>query len=77
MHPRKGSLHQLPTQDKLTQWFMERARDGHGRSRKRIIVALVRKLLVALWRLTPLTVEKGPSRSLGCRCGNTSIAAGP
>jgi len=36
---------------KLTKWFMERTRDGHGRNRKRMIVALARKLLVALWRL--------------------------
>ena len=38
-------------ESKLTRWFMERTRDGHGRSRKRMIVALARKLLVALWRL--------------------------
>ena len=38
-------------ESKLTQWFMERTGDGHGRNRKRMIVALARKLLVALWRL--------------------------
>ncbi len=36
---------------KLTLWFKERTKDGHGRNRKRMIVALARKLLVALWQL--------------------------
>ncbi|MCY3725028.1 MAG: hypothetical protein OXF95_00105 [Rhodobacteraceae bacterium] len=36
---------------KLTLWYRERTRDGHGRNRRRMIVALARKLLVALWQL--------------------------
>ena len=35
---------------KLTLWFQEKTRDGHGRNRRRMIVALARKLLIALWR---------------------------
>ena len=35
----------------LAQWFQTRAADGHGGTRKTMIVALVRKLLIALWRL--------------------------
>jgi transposase len=35
----------------LSLWFHERARLG-GRMRKTIIVALARKLLIALWRYT-------------------------
>ncbi|MDE2673619.1 MAG: IS110 family transposase [Paracoccaceae bacterium] len=36
---------------KLTLWYREGTRDGHGRNRRRMIVALARKLLVALWQL--------------------------
>jgi transposase len=39
----------------LAQWFAARTTDGRGRTRKTMIVALARKLLIALWRL----VEKG------------------
>jgi transposase len=35
---------------KLTQWFVERFSAGGSRSRRVGIVALARKLLVALWR---------------------------
>jgi transposase len=35
----------------LAQWFQTRAADGRGGTRKTMIVALARKLLVALWRL--------------------------
>ncbi len=34
----------------LTLWFQERVRQDHGRIRKVAIVALARKLLVALWK---------------------------
>lgn len=34
----------------LTLWFQERVRQDHGRVRKVAIVALARKLLVALWK---------------------------
>jgi len=35
----------------LAQWFQTRAADGRGSTRKTMIVALARKLLIALWRL--------------------------
>lgn len=34
----------------LTRWFRERVRDIKGRIRRIAIVALARKLMVALWR---------------------------
>ena len=34
----------------LSQWFRERAGKGRGRIRRITIVALARKLLIALWR---------------------------
>jgi transposase len=36
----------------LTQWFRTRTVDGRGDTRKTMIVALARKLLIALWRMT-------------------------
>jgi transposase len=35
----------------LTAWFWKRASDGRGGTRKTMIVALARKLLIILWRL--------------------------
>ena len=35
----------------LAQWFRARAADGRSGTRKTMIVALARKLLVALWRM--------------------------
>jgi transposase len=35
----------------LAQWYRERTANGRGDTRKTMIVALARKLLVALWRL--------------------------
>src|ERR1700731_819517 len=35
----------------LAQWFAARTADGRGGTRKTMIVALARKLLIALWRL--------------------------
>ncbi len=35
----------------LAQWYRERTRDGRSDIRKTMIVALARKLLIALWRL--------------------------
>ena len=34
----------------LTHWFLERVKRNGGRLRKTTIVALARKLLVALWK---------------------------
>ncbi|MBB4373053.1 transposase [Bradyrhizobium sp. cir1] len=36
----------------LAQWFRTRAADARGGTRKTMIVALARKLLIAFWRLT-------------------------
>jgi transposase len=38
-------------QSGLAQWYRERTRDGRGDTKKTMIVALARKLLIALWRL--------------------------
>ena len=35
----------------LAQWYRERTADARGDTRKTMIVALARKLLIALWRL--------------------------
>jgi transposase len=35
----------------LAQWFHARTADGRGGTRKTMIVALARKLLIAFWRL--------------------------
>jgi transposase len=40
-------------QSALTQWFKERVKRNGGRLRKTTIVALARKLLVALWIAQP------------------------
>jgi transposase len=42
----------------LAQWFRMRTADARGRTRKAMIVALARKLLIALWRL--VTVGEMP-----------------
>jgi len=44
-------LHNQPS-SVLSLWFHERVRRVGGRMRKTIIVALARKLLIALWRYT-------------------------
>ncbi len=38
----------------LTQWFQARTADKRGSTRKTMIVALARKLLIALWRLVTM-----------------------
>jgi transposase len=43
----------------LALWFQARAADGRGTTRKTMIVALARKLLIALWRLA--TVGEVPA----------------
>jgi transposase len=35
----------------LAQWFRQRTQDGRRNTRKTMIVALARKLLIMLWRL--------------------------
>jgi transposase len=41
----------FPKTSALAQWFHARTADGRGSTRKTMIVALARKLLIALWRL--------------------------
>jgi transposase len=36
----------------LVQWYRQRTADGRGRTRMAMVVALARKLLVALWQMT-------------------------
>jgi transposase len=38
-------------QSALAQWYRWQTTDGRGATRKTMIVALARKLLVALWQL--------------------------
>ena len=40
-------------QSALSVWCRERVREGRGRIKRIAIVALARKLLVALWRFVP------------------------
>src|SRR5947199_904236 len=47
----------------LAQWFRARTADGRGGTRKTMIVALARKLLIALWRLAT-TGEASPGIAL-------------
>lgn len=52
------TIHQPDSE--LTRWFRERTRDSKGRIRRIAIVALARKLMVALWRyLTTGVVPTG------------------
>src|SRR4051812_32842880 len=44
-------LHQK--ESALAQWYRARTADARGRTRKTLIVALARKLLIALWGLAP------------------------
>lgn len=43
---------QFQTNSALARWFDERTADGRRGARKTMIVALARKLLTALWRVT-------------------------
>ena len=44
----------------IAQWFFARTKDGRGPTRKVMIVALARKLLIALWELaTTGTLPEG------------------
>lgn len=54
----------------LVRWYRERTADGRGRTRMAIIVALARKLLIALWRMArtgevPEGVRLRPERAVG------------
>jgi transposase len=55
-------------QSALSAWYRERVREGHGRVKRIAIVALARKLLVALWRfvshgLVPSGAELKPAKA--------------
>ena len=48
----KPGLRQAARKDSApAQWYRARTADARGATRKRMIVALARKLLVALWKL--------------------------
>lgn len=38
----------------LAQWFQKRTEDGRGGTRKTMIVAVARRLLIALWRMATM-----------------------
>jgi transposase len=55
-------------QSALSAWYRERVREGRGRIKRIAIVALARKLLIALWRfvtqgLVPSGAELKPARA--------------
>jgi transposase len=55
-------------QSALSLWYRERVRDGRGRIKRIAIVALARKLLIALWRfvthgLVPSGAELKPAKA--------------
>ena len=55
-------------QSELSTWYRERVREGHGRIKRIAIVALARKLLIALWRfvtqgLVPSGAELKPAKA--------------
>ncbi|WP_292332661.1 hypothetical protein [Mesorhizobium sp.] len=52
----------------LARWFQARAADGRKATRKTMIVALARKLLIAPWRL--VTTGEAP-QSVSLRAGGT------
>jgi len=45
------ALPDVPEGSALAQWYRRKTTDGRGTIRKTMIVALARKLLVALWQL--------------------------
>jgi transposase len=56
----------------LTLWFEERVRRNAGRFRKTTIVALGRKLLIALWKYVAFCCDEG-GRSAFADCGRHNI----
>ena len=49
----------------LARWYRERTADGRSSVRKTMIVALARKLLIALWRFVTVPDKAGKSRTMG------------
>ena len=47
-------LDKLEANSALTQWYQARTADRRGATRKTMIVALARKLLIALWRFVTI-----------------------
>ena len=59
MRPLTGRLRYQP-ESRLARWFHERVGEARGRFKRIMIVALARKLMVALWRyLATGTVPEG------------------
>jgi Transposase IS116/IS110/IS902 family len=46
----------------LARWYQARTADRRGATRNTMIVALARKLLIALWRFVPICADSGRSR---------------
>nr|WP_245419842.1 hypothetical protein [Phyllobacterium salinisoli] len=38
----------------MAQWFQKRTEDGRGGTRKTMIVAVARRLLIGLWRMATM-----------------------
>jgi transposase len=51
----------------LTRWFVERTAGQSTRVRKILIVAVARKLAIALWRYVEHGMVSGAGRSGSCR----------
>src|SRR3712207_9262128 len=58
----------------LAQWYRARTADARGGTRKTLIVALARKLLLALWRFA---TTGGTPAGIGLRPAGTGGGEGP
>ena len=56
----------------LARWYRARTADARGGTRKTMIVALARKLLIALWRLGDHRRDAG-----GCRPASGGVSGSP
>ena len=62
----------------LAQWFNARLAGANGRMKKVLIVALMRKLVIALWRLTEtgeVPARRAPGRTLKAQRASPPTAA--
>ena len=62
----------LPEGERAGEWYRERTADARGGTRKTMIVALARKLLIALWRL--VTTGEAPA---GLRPSSSRVTSLP
>ncbi len=60
----------------LVRWYRQRTADGRGRTRMAMVVALARKLLVALWKMTRTgEVPEGVHLRAEALCGHLMVGA--